>query len=157
MSDKQNEVLEEETVTEETPVTGKKEKGGAKAVFLRALDIVSGVLLLVVLSWLILLLMLAKWLEDFHNPIYLSKRVDKNGKEFTYHKIRTMCIHADELEKQLIEAGLNEAEPPKFKLTDDPRITWLGQRYRKYRVDRLPALINVIAGNLSITDIFKKR
>ena len=67
-----------------------------------------------------------------------------------------MCIHADELEKQLIDAGFNEAEPPKFKMTDDPRITYIGKILRKFRLDKLPALLNVIAGHITIFEIFDK-
>ena len=148
--------MEEITQTEETLTEQKTKENGVKKFFLRALDIFAGVVLLVVLSWLILILMLVKYLEDFHNPLYISVQTNANGKEFKLIKLRTMCIHADELEKQLIAAGLNEAEPPKFLLTDDPRITVVGDVYRKYRLDKLPALINVIAGHITIFDIFTK-
>ncbi|MDE6505347.1 MAG: sugar transferase [Clostridia bacterium] len=148
--------MEELTRTEENPTEQKTKENGAKKFFLRALDIFAGVVLLVVLSWLILILMLVKYLEDFHNPLYISTRNGAKGKEFKLIKLRTMCIHADELEVQLNAAGLNEAEPPKFVLKNDPRITAVGNVYRKYRLDKLPALINVIAGDITIFDIFTK-
>lgn len=127
-----------------------------KTVLKRILDIFAGVFLLVVLSWLILILMLVKYFEDFHCPLYISTRTDKKGKEYKHFKLRTMCIHADELEQQLIAAGFNEAEPPRFKMTDDPRITKVGKFLRKFRLDKLPALINVIAGHITIFEIFDK-
>lgn len=146
-------------MTENEGVPAEKKSG--KEVFIdilkRALDIFAGVVLLIVLSWLILICMLIKFCEDFHNPIYVGKRMSKKGKLFNYIKIRTMCVHAAELEKQLIEAGLNEAEPPFFKMKNDPRITKVGEFLRRYNLDRLPALLNVIAGQITIFDIFKKR
>ncbi len=133
-----------------------KNNFGAKEFFLRALDIFAGVTLFILLSWFIGILLLVKFFEDFHNPVYVSKRTTVKGKEYKHFKIRTMCIHADELEKQLIDAGFNEAEPPKFKMTDDPRITYIGKILRKFRLDKLPALLNVIAGHITIFEIFDK-
>lgn len=133
-----------------------KKKLGAKEFFLRALDIFAGVVLLVVLSWFIGILLLVKFFEDFHCPVYVSKRIDAKGREYKHFKIRTMCIYADELEKQLIDAGLNEAEPPKFKMKNDPRVTRVGGFLRKLRLDKLPALVNVIAGHITIFEIFDK-
>ena len=148
--------VETEAVAQET---AKTEKSGRKSVdiLMVALNSISAVLLFIITGIPVLLLALAKFFEDFHNPFYVSERRGLNGKNFRYFKIRTMCIHADELDKQLINAGLNESDPPKFRMENDPRITWLGERYRHYRLDRLPALMNVIAGQLSLADVFRKR
>ena len=97
----------------------------------RTFDIISSGLMLILLSWLILLCILIKWLEDFHNPIYVSKRVGKNGKIFRFYKIRTMCPNAEEMKQKLIEAGLNEADPPAFKMKNDPRITKVGKVFAR--------------------------
>ena len=113
-----------------------KNNFGAKEFFLRALDIFAGVTLFIVLSWFIGILLLVKFFEDFHNPVYVSKRTTVKGKEYKHFKIRTMCIHADE--------------------TDDPRITYIGKILRKFRLDKLPALLNVIAGHITIFEIFDK-
>ena len=123
----------------------------------RALDIFSGVVLFIATSWIILLSALVKFFEDFHNPFYAGKRISKNGKEYKHFKIRTMCIHAEELEQKLQDAGLNEAEEIPFRMTNDPRITSVGKVLRRYYFDRFPALLNVIAGQITIFDIFKKR
>lgn len=116
----------------------------------RTFDIVSATLLLIVLSWLILLCILVKWLEDFHNPVYLSRRVGKDGKEFKIFKIRTMVPNAEALKQQLIDAGLNEADPPAFKMKNDPRITRVGKFYRRFSLDELLQLFNVINGTMSV-------
>ena len=60
----------------------------------RTFDIVSSGLMIILLSWFILLCLLIKWLEDFHNPVYLSKRVGKDGRIFKIAKIRTMVPNA---------------------------------------------------------------
>lgn len=116
----------------------------------RLFDILSSGLFLLLFGWLILLLILIKWLEDFHNPIYVSGRVGKNGKIFRFYKIRSMCPHAEEMKQKLIEAGLNEADPPAFKMKNDPRITRVGRVYRKLSLDELPQLWNIFIGNMSV-------
>ncbi|MGN1077116.1 MAG: sugar transferase [Candidatus Gallimonas sp.] len=116
----------------------------------RAFDLVSSGLLLILLSWLILLCLLIKWLEDFHNPVYVSKRVGKNGKIFRFYKIRTMCPDAESMKADLIARGLNEADPPAFKMKNDPRITKVGKIYRKLSLDELPQLFNVFIGTMSV-------
>ena len=154
------EVAIEPVATDESaPAATEKNRG--KEVFVsvskRALDIFSGVVLFIGTSWLILICALVKFFEDFHNPFYAGKRISRNGKEYKHFKIRTMCIHADELEKQLIDAGLNEAEEIPFRMTNDPRITPVGKFLRRHYLDRFPAFLNVIAGQITIFDIFKKR
>lgn len=118
--------------------------------FKRFSDILLSGLFLLVFSWLILLIVLIKWLEDFHNPIYVSKRVGKNGKEFKFYKIRTMVPNADKMKQELIDKGLNEADGPVFKIKNDPRITKFGRILRKLSFDELPQLFNVFIGNMSI-------
>ena len=116
----------------------------------RCFDIVSSFLVIVLLSWLILLCILIKWLEDFHNPIYVSKRVGKNGKIFNFYKIRTMCPNAEAMKQKLIDEGLNEADGPAFKMKNDPRITKVGKIYRKLSLDELPQLFNILNGTMSV-------
>ena len=116
----------------------------------RSFDLVSSGLMLILFSWLILLCLLIKWLEDFHNPIYVSKRVGQNGKIFKFYKIRTMCPNAEQMKQQLIDAGLNEADPPAFKMKNDPRITKVGKIFRKLSLDELPQLFNIFNGTMSV-------
>lgn len=116
----------------------------------RSFDLVSSGLMLILFSWLILLCLLIKWLEDFHNPVYVSKRVGQNGKIFKFYKIRTMCPNAEQMKQQLIDAGLNEADPPAFKMKNDPRITKVGKIFRKLSLDELPQLFNIFNGTMSV-------
>lgn len=116
----------------------------------RIFDIVSAAFVLILLSPVILIVLLVKWLEDLHNPIYVSKRVGKDGKIFRILKIRTMVPNAEEMKQQLIEQGLNEADPPAFKMKNDPRITKVGKFLRKFSIDEILQLLNIINGTMSV-------
>lgn len=143
----------EVVATMSSPRILKKKSGfkyGCYLVFKRIFDFISALLMLLVLSPIILICLLIKWLEDFHNPIYVSKRVGKNGKIFRFYKIRTMCVGAEKMKKDLKEKGLNEADGPAFKIKDDPRITKVGKIYRKLSIDELLQLINIINGSMSV-------
>ena len=116
----------------------------------RSFDIFSSFLFLIIFSWLILLLLLIKFLEDFHNPVYTSMRVGRNGKLFKIHKIRSMEPGADKLKEQLIEQGLNEADGPAFKMKFDPRVTKFGRIIRKLSLDELLQVWDIFLGKMSV-------
>ena len=116
----------------------------------RLFDIVASLLFLLLFGWVILLLMLIKFCEDGHNPIYTSIRVGKNGKLIKFHKIRTMRPNADKLKEQLIAEGKNEADGPVFKIKNDPRITKIGKFYRKFSLDELPQIWDIFIGRISV-------
>ena len=116
----------------------------------RCFDIIASLLFLLLFGWFILLLMLIKFCEDGHNPIYTSIRVGKNGKLIKFHKIRTMKPNAEQLKAQLIAEGKNEADGPVFKMKDDPRITKIGKFYRKFSLDELPQIWDIFLNRLSI-------
>ena len=118
--------------------------------FKRTFDIILSLTFLILFGWFILLLMLIKFCEDGHNPIYTSKRVGKNGKIIKFHKIRTMKPNADKLKAQLIAEGKNEADGPVFKMKDDPRITKVGKVYRKLSLDELPQIWDIFVGRISV-------
>ncbi len=84
------------------------------------------------------------------SPIYTSERVGKDGKIFKFHKIRSMCSDAENMKQQLIDAGLNEADPPVFKMKNDPRITKVGRFIRKFSIDELPQLWDIFIGKMSV-------
>lgn len=85
-----------------------------------------------------------------HNPIYTSQRVGKNGKIIKFFKIRSMCPNAETMKQQFIDAGLNEADEPAFKIKNDPRITKFGKFLRKTSIDELPQLVNILKGDMSV-------
>lgn len=122
----------------------------------RTFDIVASGLALIILSPIILIAMFAKWIEDWGSPIYVSYRAGKNnkdgtrGKNFKFHKIRSMCLNADAMKQQLIDQGLNEADGPAFKMKNDPRITRVGKVLRKLSIDELPQLWDIFVGKLSV-------
>lgn len=118
--------------------------------FKRFFDITASLLFLILFGWFILLLMLIKFCEEGHNPIYTSIRVGKNGKLILFHKIRTMIPNAKKLKEQLITEGKKEADGPVFNMKDDPRITKMGRFYRKFSLDELPQIWDILLNRLAI-------
>lgn len=78
---------------------------------------------------------------------YRSIRVGKDGKHFSFYKFRTMYIDADKHKQELNE--LNERNGPIFKIINDPRVTLVGFFLRKFSLDELPQLWNVLKGDMS--------
>jgi exopolysaccharide biosynthesis polyprenyl glycosylphosphotransferase len=115
-----------------------------KAVFDRALA--SIVLLLT--APLLLLATLAIWLADGGPALFRQTRVGKDGKVFTVYKFRTMVLDAEERKAEL--AVQNEHDGLMFKIRSDPRITKVGRWLRRWSVDELPQLLNVLLGDMSL-------
>lgn len=88
-------------------------------------------------------------LDDPMGPIFYSQiRIGRNGHPFKMYKFRSMVVNADkELEKLL---GQNEVEGAMFKIKFDPRVTRVGRIIRKYSIDELPQLVNVIKGDMAL-------
>jgi lipopolysaccharide/colanic/teichoic acid biosynthesis glycosyltransferase len=103
----------------------------------RLFDLIASSLALVLLSPLLIVISFFIFVQDFHNPLYISKRVGMNGKEFSFFKFRSMRIDAD---KSGVDSTSNE----------DPRITSIGKFIRKYKIDELSQLLNVFLGNMSL-------
>jgi len=86
---------------------------------------------------------------DSKGPIFFKqKRYTKDYREFYIYKFRSMYIDAEERLKELRK--YNEADGPVFKIRSDPRITRVGRFLRKFSIDELPQLINVLQGELSL-------
>ena len=79
---------------------------------------------------------------------FIQPRGGKNGRPFKMFKFRTMVTDADEIKKEL--ADKNEMSGPVFKMDNDPRIFPFGALLRKWSIDELPQLINVILGQMSL-------
>lgn len=116
--------------------------------FKRLFDIVSSLTALIILSPVMLIVGLAVFLQDFHNPLFKQVRYTKNGKPFNMYKFRSMCIDAEERFEEL--KSQNEVDGPAFKMENDPRITKVGRIIRKTSLDELPQLINILMGDMSI-------
>ena len=80
--------------------------------------------------------------------MFKQLRTGKGGRRFEMYKFRTMVPEAEELKSQY--AHLNELQWPDFKITNDPRITPIGQFLRKTSLDELPQVINVLRGEMSL-------
>jgi lipopolysaccharide/colanic/teichoic acid biosynthesis glycosyltransferase len=78
----------------------------------------------------------------------MQVRVGKNGRQFRCYKFRSMVHNADQLREQM--ALLNESSGPLFKIRKDPRLTQVGRFIRRYSLDELPQLINVLRGEMSL-------
>jgi lipopolysaccharide/colanic/teichoic acid biosynthesis glycosyltransferase len=75
-------------------------------------------------------------------------RVGRDGREFIMYKFRTMHIDAEARLKELIH--LNEYDSVLFKMRNDPRVTRTGRWLRRYSLDELPQLFNVVSGQMSL-------
>jgi len=93
---------------------------------------------------------LAIWVKlDSPGPVfYRAPRVGRKGRIFTCHKLRTMVQEADSLKDSLRDR--NEREGPCFKIAQDPRITRVGKILRKYSIDEVPQLWDVLRGEMSL-------
>ena len=135
------------------PLTGfgNLQKGAYRHVFKRVFDCALVLLSapIVVPTVLFLALLVAR---DGHNPFYRQSRIGKSGRVFTMWKLRTMVHDAEARLKNHLENNLDAREEweEKQKLSEDPRITAIGQLLRKTSLDELPQLWNVLIGDMSI-------
>jgi lipopolysaccharide/colanic/teichoic acid biosynthesis glycosyltransferase len=111
------------------------------------MDLVGATTLLCLLSPVLLVVALLVWMSD-GSPIFHLRRVVGPEGEFAAYKFRTMCRDADAILKS--DVRLRETFAQNFKLTSDPRITRVGAWLRKYSLDELPQLINVLKGQMSL-------
>ncbi|TMQ61930.1 MAG: sugar transferase [Candidatus Eisenbacteria bacterium] len=86
---------------------------------------------------------------DSRGPVFhRAVRVGRGGRKFTFLKLRSMQVGAEELRGLLLH--LNQAEGPAFKLHNDPRVTRVGRWLRKLSLDELPQLLHVLQGHMSL-------
>lgn len=112
----------------------------------RFFDVIGAVVLLVATAPILLISALAIMIEDGGSPIFKQIRVGKDGKPFRIYKFRTMFVNADEMDIDL----RNDHDGPIFKMTNDPRITKVGNILRKTSMDELPQLVNILKGEMSL-------
>jgi exopolysaccharide biosynthesis polyprenyl glycosylphosphotransferase len=121
---------------------------GFNAVFKRGFDIVVGALMALVALIPALLIAAAIRLDTPGPVLYSQVRVGKNGRPFRCYKFRSMVSNAEQLREQV--ALLNESSGPLFKIRNDPRQTRVGRIIRRYSIDELPQLINILRGEMSL-------
>ena len=125
--------------------------GGARGqywILKRALDIAGSAALLWVLSpFLLGIAALIRLMSK--GPVFFRQiRVGLHGEQFNMLKFRSMVMNAEELKVNLTKH--NEQSGPVFKMKGDPRVTPLGRVLRKYSIDELPQLVNVLRGDMAL-------
>lgn len=121
---------------------------GARRVIKAVFDRAFASVVLLLAAPLLLLATLAIWLADGGPALFRQTRVGKDGKVFTVYKFRTMVLDAEERKVGL--AVQNEHDGLMFKIRSDPRITNVGRWLRRWSVDELPQLVNVLLGEMSL-------
>ena len=115
----------------------------------RTLDIIGASLALIVLLPLMLLAALAVAFDSPGPVLFVQERVGLRGKPFRMLKFRSMSWDA-EAQRDALQC-LNEHEAgPIFKIRDDPRITAVGRTLRRFSIDEMPQLLNVLGGSMSL-------
>jgi exopolysaccharide biosynthesis polyprenyl glycosylphosphotransferase len=114
----------------------------------RTFDLVLSTLLLIVLSPALLAIAIAIKLSSRGPIIYRSVRPGIAGKPFYCFKFRTMREHAEQIQADL--EPLNEQTGALFKIRQDPRLTAVGRLLRRFSLDELPQLVNVLRGEMSL-------
>ncbi len=125
---------------------------GPQAVAKRVFDLVGASLVLVLGSpiWLTLALLVK---TTSRGPILyeqprVGQRIGERERLFTTYKFRTMVVGADRMREELLRR--NEATGPLFKMKDDPRVTRIGRWLRRFSLDEIPQLLNVLKGDMSL-------
>lgn len=123
----------------------------------RSIDILFASLVLAILSPIMILVAIAVKFTSNGPIFYAPERVGKHGELFKMLKFRSMYMY--EIEGELVHAEkyletnpnlMKKYQKNSYKLTDDPRATTIGKIIRKYSLDELPQLINVISGDMSL-------
>jgi len=103
----------------------------------RVIDAIIAAIGLTVLCPLLLLVAFAIWIYDRKSPIYKATRIGKNSVPFTMYKFRSMVVNAE-------KSGVDSTS------ASDSRITFVGKWVRRFKIDELPQLWNVLTGSMSL-------
>jgi exopolysaccharide biosynthesis polyprenyl glycosylphosphotransferase len=114
----------------------------------QVMDFTGALFLLITLSWLFVILAILIKLTSPGPVLFRQQRSGLNGAPFTLYKFRTMVTNAEQFKHEL--EAMNEMSGPVFKVTNDPRVTPMGKFLRKYSLDELPQLYNVLRTEMSL-------
>ena len=114
----------------------------------RLIDMTGAALALTLHMPLLVLAAIAIKLESRGPVFYRSTRIGKNGRPFTFLKLRSMVDGADRRRHHVVH--LNEADGPVFKIANDPRVTRVGRFLRVTSIDEIPQFMNVLRGEMSL-------
>jgi lipopolysaccharide/colanic/teichoic acid biosynthesis glycosyltransferase len=129
------------------PVSGTRKRQAYEHFLKRAMDLFGSGFLLCLLSPMFLVVALLIWISD-GRPVLYPRRVVGSRGEFDAYKFRTMLRNADAI--LAADPELRDAFTRDFKLKSDPRVTQVGTWLRKYSLDELPQLVNVLRGQMSL-------
>jgi exopolysaccharide biosynthesis polyprenyl glycosylphosphotransferase len=121
---------------------------GVRLLLKELFDRCTAALGLILLAPLMAVLALTIWLHDRGPALFTQTRVGKDGRVFRIYKFRTMVVDAEERKTQLL--ARNDFDGLLFKLRNDPRITAVGAHLRRWSIDELPQLVNVLLGQMSL-------
>ncbi|MGO8786637.1 MAG: sugar transferase [Terriglobia bacterium] len=113
----------------------------------RGIDFIMALVALVILSPLLLILAVLVKITSRGPILFTQTRCGLGGRQFTLYKFRSMRAGADVLREEL--EALNEVDGPVFKIRNDPRCTPVGRFMRKFSLDELPQLLNILSGDMS--------
>ncbi|TFB95883.1 sugar transferase [Cryobacterium sp. HLT2-28] len=122
---------------------------GLKHFAKRAFDVIGAATLLITLSPLIIIVAIIVRFTSVGPVLYRQERIGLNGKPFSMLKFRSMTVNADGQLVELLKAQGTSARPL-FKVADDPRLTRVGGFLRRYSLDELLQLLNVVLGDMSL-------
>lgn len=114
----------------------------------RTIDVVGAVVLLLIVAPVLLAAVVAVKADTPGPALFRQRRTGWRGKEFQVLKLRTMQVGSERLRAAL--AVRNEADGQLFKIREDPRVTPVGRWLRRYSLDELPQLVNVLMGHMSL-------
>lgn len=121
---------------------------GLKAVAKRGLDVSASLVILTILAVPMCVVALLVKLDSSGPAMFRQTRIGRSGEVFSMLKFRSMVTDAEQQLSRL--ADLNEGNGVLFKLKDDPRVTRVGRFIRRYSIDELPQLFNVLMGDMSL-------
>lgn len=114
----------------------------------RGMDIVGATIGITLCLPVLVAVSLAVKLQDRGPLLFRQVRMGKDGRRFYCYKFRSMCVDAEARKHEV--AQFNEQDGPVFKIKEDPRITRVGRLIRRYSLDELPQLFNVLLGDMSL-------
>lgn len=121
----------------------------------RSLDLILSCLLLLLCAPAFLVIMICIRLDSCGPALFRQKRIGLLGREFEFLKFRTMFVGADDVHRAYVREWMHAGERARqpngeFKLSRDQRITRVGRFLRRYSIDELPQLLNVLRGEMSL-------
>ncbi|MEO0024844.1 MAG: hypothetical protein RL196_1285 [Actinomycetota bacterium] len=123
---------------------------GIKYLAKTTFDLIFAVVAFVVVLPIMVVTAIAVWCEDRGPIFYAQERIGQNGKPFKMFKFRSMIVNAESMHATLRKNATNLLNEKMFKDPNDPRLTKVGRFIRRYSIDELPQIFNVMNGSMSV-------